>query len=168
MKYRPAAPFLLDLLHSPEHYVRANAARSLGEIGYSPATAALMDLLSTEKDSGVIEQTALALSMIHARAAIPVLKSRMPFAMPQTQCWLLEAIAFLGSDAEIPYVAQYLYPARENQEGGIRIAQCAARSLDSLTHGEIGLPPPGGIFDPWSRINQARQWWEGTGQNRFR
>ncbi len=168
MKFKGAAPFLLDSLRSSEHYVRANAARALGEIGYTPAAAALTDLLRTEKDAGVTEQTALALRMINAREAIPVLKSRMSASSSQTKCWLLDSIGSLGSDAEIPYVAQYLYEADEDQRVGIIIADCAARLLDSFTHGEIGLPQPGGIYDPSSRIRKARKWWEDTAKNRFR
>jgi HEAT repeat protein len=168
MKFRDAAPFLLDSLRSPEHYVRANAARALGEIGYTPAAAALIDLLRTEKDAGVTEQTALALRVIHSREAIPVLKSRMASSSGQTKCWLLDSIASLGADAEIPYVAQYLYGGDDDQLGWINVADCAARLLDSLTRGEIGLPQPGGVYDPLSKITKARKWWEDTGRSRFR
>jgi hypothetical protein len=160
-KCREAAPFLLVSLRSSEHYVRANAARALGEIGYTPAAAALIDLLRTERDAGVTEQTALALRMIHAREAIPVLKSRMSASSSQTKCWLLDSIGSLGSDTEIPYVAQYLYGADEDQRVGLLItADCAARSLDSLSHGEI--------YDPSSRITKARKWWEEAAKYRFR
>ena len=167
LKFREAASFLIDSLRSPEHYVRANAARALGEITYKPAAAPLIDLLRTEQDAGVTEQTALALRMIHAREAIPVLKSRMASSSAQTQCWLLDSIGALGADAEVPYVAQYLY-ADENQRARMAVADCAARTLDSITKGEIGLPPPGGIYDPSSGIRKARAWWEETAKNRFR
>jgi HEAT repeat protein len=167
MKFKEAAPFLVDSLRSSEHYVRANAARALGEIRYTPAADALIDLLRTEKDAGVTEQAALALSMIDARKAIPVLMSRMTSSSTQTKCWLLDSVARLGSDAEMSYVAQYLHGANDDQQSGTVIADCAARSLDALTHGEIGLPPPGGIYDPSSRIRKAREWWEATGRNRF-
>src|SRR5581483_1898886 len=143
-------------LGSSERYVRANAARALGEMRYMPAAEALIDLLRTEKDGGVTEQTALALSIIEFRKAIPVLMYRMSSASTETKCWLLDSIGRLGSDAEISYIAQFLYGTDNDQRGGTVISECAARSLDVLTHGEIGLPPPGGIYDPSSRIRKAR------------
>jgi HEAT repeat protein len=168
MRFKEATPFLLDSLRSSEHDVRADAARALGEIRYTPATAVLIDLLRTEKDAGVTEQTAFALRMINAREAIPVLMSRMSSSSTQTKCWLLDSIGSLGSDAEIPYVVKYLYGFDEDPRGVTRIADCAARSLDALTHGEIGLGPPGGGYDALNKIRKAREWWETTGRNRLR
>lgn len=165
MKFREAAPFLVDSLRSSEHYVRANAARALGEIRYSPATPSLIDLLRTEDDSGVVQQTALALRMIKARDAIPVLKSRVSSASWQTRCWLLDSIAGLGSDADVPDLAQYLY--HTDADNQTATAECSARALDSLTQGELGLPRPGGIYDPWGIVLKARKWWDETGRRRY-
>lgn len=155
MKFEAAAPFLLDSLRSSEPYVRANAARALGELRYTAAADALIDLLKTETYAGATEQTALALGMIGARKAIPVLMSRISSVSSlQTKCWLLDSIGRLGSDAELSFVAQYLYGS------GMLLPECAARALDTLAHGAIGLPPPRGLYDPSINVKKAREWWE--------
>src|SRR5436190_15118664 len=97
LKFEPATRFLIASLMSPDHYVRANAAGALGEIRTKSAEAKLIDLLKREQDGGVIEQTSLALTMIHARAALQVLEARADSANGQTECWLLGAIAQLGN-----------------------------------------------------------------------
>jgi len=51
VKFKPAAPRLIEWLGSPEHYVRANAARALGEIR-ADAAKPLIKLLTRETDSG--------------------------------------------------------------------------------------------------------------------
>src|SRR5262249_11187584 len=73
-KYEKAAPFLIRCLGHEHHWVRANAARALGEIRYRPAIPSLIHLLRREKDGGVIEQTSLALQLLQAKEAIPELK----------------------------------------------------------------------------------------------
>jgi HEAT repeat protein len=57
VKYRKAVPFLIDSLTHQHPYVRANAARALGEIKDPSASPSLIRLLGHEKDGGVIEQT---------------------------------------------------------------------------------------------------------------
>jgi HEAT repeat protein len=156
LKFREAAPFLIESLQSDERYVRSNAARALGELRYSPAAPALIHLLEAEQDAGVIEQTSLALRMIKAVDAIPVLKSRMSFNSTQTRCWLLDAIAALGSKKEVPFIAKHLY---DTDFGGVPL--CAARALATLTGEDFGLPQ-NGIFDPQAPVLKARSWWEET------
>lgn len=156
LKFTAAAPFLMESLQSEEHYVRANAARALGELRYSPAGPALIHLLKVEPDAGVIEQTSLALGMIKAVDAIPVLKSRMSFKSPQTRCWLLDAIAGLGSRNDIPFIAKHLY---DTEFSGTPL--CAAGALATLTGEDFGLPQ-NGIFDPQAPVLKARSWWEKT------
>jgi HEAT repeat protein len=154
--FEDAAPFLIKSLKSEEHYVRANAARALGELRYLSAASALIHLLEAEQDAGVIEQSSLALRMIKAKDAIPVLKSRMSVDSIQTRCWLLDAIAGLGSKGDVPFVAQYLY-GNDPAEG---ITLCAARALSTLTGEDFGLPKASGIFDPTTPVLRARKWWD--------
>jgi HEAT repeat protein len=157
LKFEDAAPFLTESLQSEEHYVRANAARALGEIRYSPAAPALINLLNSDQDSGVIEQTSLALRMIRAEDAVPVLRSRMSFNSSQTRCWLLQAIASLGSKNDVPFIAKYLYEP-DIALGGVPL--CAAGAIAAVTGEDFGLPHGGGIFDPRAPVLKARTWWE--------
>ncbi len=159
LRFEEAAPFLIESLKSDEHYVRANAARALGELRYSRASPALIHLLAAERDSGVVEQTSLALRMIKAQDAIPVIKSRMSSSSPQTRCWLLDAIAGLGSKNDVPFIAKYLYSSDAASEG---IPLCASRALATLTGEDFGLPKTSGPFDPYAPVLKARKWWEQT------
>jgi hypothetical protein len=159
LKFKPAAPFLIESLGAPEHYVRANSARALGELEYSGAIPALVQLLTAEQDGGVIEQTSLALTMTKAASAVPALESRMSQGVsqtPQTQCWLLGAIGGLGSDHELPFVAKYLY---ESTASNVSIESCAASAMSTLSGEDFGIPQMG-LFDPMIRILKARTWWE--------
>jgi HEAT repeat protein len=157
LKFEDAAPFLIESLKSHEHYVRANAARALGELRYSPASSALIRLLAAEQDAGVIEQTSLALRMIRAEDAIPTIKSRMSFNSMQTRCWLLDAIAGLGSKSDVSFIAKYLYSSDTASAG---IPLCATRALATLTGEDFGLPKASGLFDPQAPVSKARKWWE--------
>jgi HEAT repeat protein len=157
LKFRRAAPFLMQSLHSPERYVRSNAARALGELRYSPAAPALIHLLGVEQDAGVIEQTSLALGMLKAVDAVPALESRMSFHSTQTRCWLLDAIAELGSKNDIPFVAKHLYDTDP------AVPLCAVSALTTLTGEDFGLPRQGGlsgVTDPPAPVVKARKWWE--------
>jgi HEAT repeat protein len=158
LKFEAAAPFLVESLKSEEHYVRANAARALGELRYSSAGPALIHLLEADQDDGVIQQTSLALWMIKAKDAIPTLKSRMSFDSLQTRCWLLDAIAGLGSQDDVPFLAKYLY----SSDNGIPL--CATRALAALAGEDLGLPKASGLFAPDASISKARMWWEQTQQ----
>ena len=165
LKFEQAAPFLIESLQSPERYVRANAARALGELQYSTAVPALIHLLAAEQDSGVIEQTSLALRMMRTDDAIPILESRMSDGTaqtPQTQCWLLDAIGGLGSKEDLSFIAKYLYVSGTSIVG---VQECAARAIATQTGEDFGLPKTSGLYDPMMPILKARKWWE-TPQNR--
>jgi hypothetical protein len=157
LKFQDAAPLLIESLQSDEHYVRANAARALGEIRYSPARSALLHLLAVDQDAGVIEQTSLALRMLRAEEALPVLKSRMSFNSTHTRCWLLDAVARLGSRNDVSFVARYLHSSEAALDG---TAICATDALAILTGEDFGLPKASGIFDPQASVLNARKWWE--------
>src|SRR5260370_3996859 len=89
LRFHDATPFLKQSLNSESSYVRANAARALGEIHELSAVPALICLLKVEHDNGVIEQTTLALQMLDAKAAVPVLKNRVMNPSAQTRLWIL-------------------------------------------------------------------------------
>jgi hypothetical protein len=118
----------------------------------------LVHLLAAEQDTGVIEQTSLALLMIKAQDAIPTIESRMSFNSAQTRCWLLDAIAGLGSKNDLPFIAKYLYSS-DTASGGVPL--CAASALATLTREDFGLPKIG-IFDPQAPVLRARKWWKQT------
>ena len=157
IRFEEAAAFLVDSLNSAEHYVRANAARALGELRYSPAGPALVRLLASEQDRGTIEQTSLALTMLKAHESIQVLKARMSVPSPQTRCWLLHSIAELGSKDDVPFIAQYLDSAGSDIGG---VPFCATQALAELTGEDFGLPKGSGLFDPGAPVLKARKWWE--------
>jgi hypothetical protein len=155
LKFRSALPFVIDSLSSPHHYVRANAARALGEMNIYTAAPKLIALLKTEPDNGVIEQTSLALQMIKARKALPVLKARADNVQnPQTECWLLGAITDLGGRGDVLFIAERLYDKRDS------VALCAATDLQEITgeNLQLGLRP--GPFDPSAVISKAKNWWQ--------
>jgi hypothetical protein len=158
LRFEDAAPFLIESLKSDEHYVRANAARALGELRYSYAGPALIKLLEAEQDAGVIEQTSLALLMLKAEDAIPIIKSRLSFSSTQTRCWLLDALAGLGSKNDVPFIAKYL----NSDTASEGIPLCATRALASLTGEDFGLPKASGLFDGQAPVLKARKWWEQT------
>lgn len=167
LKFRPAAPFLVESLQSSERYVRANAARALGELGYSAAAPALIHLLAVEQDGGVVEQTSLALMMTKTVAAIPTLESRMSHGAsetPQTRCWLLGAIGGIGSANDLSFIAKYL---DDSAAGSVGVEECAAHAMAALSGEDFGVQNGSGLHDPMAPISKARQWWENP-QNRNR
>ena len=113
LKFHHAAPFLKQSLDSESSYVRANAARALGEIHELSAVPALICLLKVEQDNGVIEQTTLALQMLEAKAAVPVLKNRVMNPSAQTRLWILGAIEVLDSNKDAPFFAAFLSDKEE-------------------------------------------------------
>jgi HEAT repeat protein len=156
VKFQRAAPRLIEWLGSPEHYVRANAARALGEIRADSAKP-LIELLTKETDSGVIEQTALALEMLHATEAVPALELRANHPSPQTRIWLVGAVDALGSRRELPFFAQRLY------DEDIQVAAQAAAAIEHLTGQDFGFPKGHfGLCEVETAVMRARLWWELT------
>jgi hypothetical protein len=113
----------------------------------------------------VIEQTSAALTMIKVTDALPALKSRMSSGAAQTlqtRCWLLGAIGQLGSNPDVPFVAQFLYDIKTTVNGDVLetgVSECAARSLSSLTGVDFGLPG-NGLAGPLPGIRRAQVWWD--------
>lgn len=154
VKYGKAVPFLIHSLTDQHPYVRANAARALGEIRNGSPSLDLIRLLGHEKDGGVIEQTTLALQMLGAKEAVPNLKRAAPHPSSQTRCWVLQAIGTLGSKQDVPFLAKYFYDPNDI------VGRCAAEAVEEITGQDFGLPRQSGITNPRQGIDQARQWWE--------
>ena len=80
----------------------------------------------------------------------------MSFDSLQTRCWLLDAIAGLGSKDDVPFVAKYLY----SSDAASGLPLCASRALATPTGEDFGLPKNSGLFDPQAPVLRARKWWE--------
>lgn len=161
VKFRDAAPFLRESLNSQSAYVRANAARARGEIRDSSAATDLIRVLKTEEDSGVIEQTALALQMLSAHEALPALKAKMSNPSPQTRLWILGAVQTLGSRADVPFFADFLFDSDET------VASFAAGAIERFTGEDFGLPKsvsgPCGLGE--EGVQNAQRWWNNHRQD---
>jgi hypothetical protein len=158
LKFAGAISFLEASLKSNSVFVRANSARALGEIHDRRAIRPLIAALSREQDSGVIEQTALALQMLRAREAIPVLKSKIGNPSHQTRIWILGAVEVLGGQAELPFIAASLH----DPDFGVR--NYAALSVQRLSGQNFGFPScayklNGGCGIDESPIINAQHWW---------
>ena len=158
LKFSPAVPFLEKSLNSKSVFVRANAARSLGEIGDASAIDPLIVALSKEEDSGVVEQPSLAFEMLHAKRAIPVLKTRIGNPSHQTRIWILGAVELLGGRTELPFIAGSL------QDPNIMVRYEAALMVERLSGQDFGFPEcakrGNGLcsFDD-APVANARHWW---------
>jgi HEAT repeat protein len=108
LKYDEAMPFLKQCLKSKSIYVRSNSAAAIGRIKDPSAAADPIELLRTDADSGVVEQTSLAPLSLGAKQAIPILKTKADNPSPQTRCWVLGAIGALGSKKDVAFEAGFL------------------------------------------------------------
>jgi hypothetical protein len=153
LRYQPAVPLLLESLSDPHHYVRANAARALGDMKVAAAAKPLTELLKTEKDGGVIQQTSLALGNLGHSDAVPVLKIAAKHEDVQTQMWVLQAIGRLGGKRDVPFLAGFL------SDRSSSVQMSAARAIEVLTGADFGFPKRDGPFSPDEGIERAKQWW---------
>jgi HEAT repeat protein len=155
LKFRRAVPFLKSSLASKSAIVRANSARSLGEIGDASAIDPLIVALYKESDSGVIAETSLALRMLHGTKAIPTLKSKIGNPSPETRVWILQTVEVLGGRRELPFLASSL------QDPSFRVRDWAARSVERLSGQDFGFPAcgsgPCGMNE--TPIMAAQNWW---------
>ena len=157
LKYTDAAPFLKESLNSKAHYVRANSARALGEIRDISAGPDLIRTIAHEDDSGVIEQSALALQMIGDTKAVPVMKAKVKRTQSaQTRVWLLGAIETLDSNKDVPLFASFLFD--QNQI----VAVYAAHAIERFTGQDFGFPrcPPNGPCSFGDGVKNAQAWWK--------
>jgi HEAT repeat protein len=148
------APFLVASLRSPDAVVRANAARSLGELRIQSAAAPLLTMFAAEQDRGAIEQASLALWLLGIKEGVPYIREKLPAYSGQTRAWLIQALGKLGTIADVPLIAGYL----DDQFMTDRMAAEAIESLAGVnfgprTHqGLIPAPPP--------EVLVARAWWK--------
>lgn len=157
LKFRGAGPFLKQSLQSNSVLVRANAARALGEIGDASAIDPLIAALTGEQDSGVIEQTSLALQMLDAKKAIPALKTKIGNSSHQTRIWILQSVENIGGRAELPFIAASL------QDPDVMVRYWAARSVQRLSGQDFGFPActerPGPCGVDESAVRNVERWW---------
>jgi HEAT repeat protein len=156
LKFAGAAPFLKQSLLSNAHYVRANAARALGEMHDSSAVPDLVRAMKKEEDDGVIEQSAVALQMLGASEALPVLEAKVQNRSVETLVGILGAVDALGSKAEVPFFARFL---NDGDEG---VAEFAAHAIERLTGEDFGFPKCNTDLctaDPNLGVATAQQWW---------
>ncbi len=154
LRYEKAVPFLVKSLRSGHHYVRANSARTLGDMRAYSAERPLIALLKGEQDGGVIEQTSLALWRIGARDAVPVLKSKASHPSVQTRMWIFQAIGDLGTEDDVPFLAERLY------EENLMASMSAAQAVERIMGLDFGFPKREGRSSPDEGIRNARRWWE--------
>jgi len=153
LKYRRAAPFLVESLLSKHPYVRANSARALGDMKIYSAEWPLITLLRGEQEGGVIEQTSLALRIIGAREAVPVLRSKASHPSTQTRMWIFRAIGYLGSKDDVPFLAGHLY------EDHPAASMSAAQAIERIMALDFGFPKREGPSSPEEGLKNARRWW---------
>jgi hypothetical protein len=154
LRYEPAIPVLVRSLDDQHRYVRANAARALGDMKVKAAAKPLTERLRKETDGGVIEQTSLALWRIGVKEAVPTLKEAARHKSSQTRVWVLQAIGELGGRGDVPFLAKYL----DDPEVGVQSQ--AAESLQKITGVDFGFPSLPGPNDPDPPIQWAKKWWE--------
>jgi hypothetical protein len=155
LRFNAAVPFLTRSLSSSVPYVRANSARSLGEIRDVAATSFLSRAIEDEQDGGVIEQMSLALKMLHAVESVPVLKGKARHPSAQTRAWVLQAIADLGQRSDVPFLAEYLF------DEDMTVTEMAAKGIEHLTGQDFGFPHASGPVGQGHReaIQKAKTWW---------
>ncbi len=158
IKFHPAKFFLIKSLSHIHPWIRANAARALGDMEISEAIPILITTLKKEKNSGVIEQTSFALGNLQAREALPELKrttSRLKVSRSsQTLIWVIQSIGRLGSDAEVPFLASYL----DYKDSYVCVT--AATGIQHITGADLGFPlGPDELNNPGLAIQKARRWW---------
>jgi RNA polymerase sigma factor (sigma-70 family) len=155
LRYERAVPLLLDSLTNPNHLVRANAARALGDMRVARAERPLIQLLNKETNGGVIQQTVLALGHLHSVEALPALKVAANHDDVQTRMWVLQAIGGVGGKAEVPFLARFmlgdLSPA---------VQASAAQAIEQITGADFGFPKRSGPSSPEEGLQRARMWWE--------
>jgi hypothetical protein len=107
----------------------------------------------------VIEQTAQALTALYARDATPVLKSKIGNPSGQTRNWILDAVEWLGGQAELPFIAASLH----DPNFGVR--EHAALLVERLSGQHFGFPACRYLLNGGcgsgdeSPIINAQRWW---------
>jgi hypothetical protein len=151
LRYTACAPFLEASLKDSDWTVRANAARALGDLRITNASAPLLDMFAVEQEPGAVEQASLALRMLNIKAGVPFIRQKIPAFKRQTRTWLIQALGALGSAADAPLISQYL------DEPGID--SFAVQALQELVGVSFGAFTLGVAPDPSPETLRARAWW---------
>jgi hypothetical protein len=153
LRYERAIPLLLGSLSDPHHYVRANAARALGDMKVAAAAKPLTELLRKEKDGGVIQQTSLALANLGCADALPALKGAAKHEDEQTRMWVLQALGRLGSKRDVPFLAGYL------EDPSQAVQAVAAQAMEQITGADFRFPKRSGPSSADEGLRRAKAWW---------
>lgn len=151
LKYRPAIPLLIKSLSDPNHYVRANAARALSDMDVVEARGPLVELLSSETDGGVIQQTTLGIRRFNAVEALPSLRKLANHEDAQTRIWVLQTIGQFGAKEDVACIASYL------ESPQITMQSSAAEILGGMMHQDFGVVKSG--LSGMDHIGKAETWW---------
>ena len=152
LRYTACAPFLEASLKDPDALVRANAARSLGDLRIWNASDPLLAMFVAEHEPQAIQQASLALRMLDIKPAAPYIREKLPVFTGQTRAWLIQALGTLGSAADVPLIAGYLDEMSSAMAATEAIQELAGVSFGPRTLGLSGYPPPETLA--------ARAWWK--------
>ncbi len=150
--YTAAAPFLIASLKDPDVYVRANAARAIGDLRISGGSRELLAMFAAEHEPAALEQSSLALRLLRIKAAAPLVREKIPQFTGQTRGWLIQALGTLGGQSDVPAIAGYL------DETSSSFA--ATEALQELTGVDFGPHPLGLTSIPDARALAAKAWWD--------
>ena len=151
--FRGCEAFLRHELRSSDIAVRANAARSLGDLGLKAASGDLLSMFVSEHEPGVVEQASLSLRHLQVKAAVPTIRKKLPLFEGQTRVWLLQALGGLGGKGDVPLIAGYL------DDPNYAVPDMAAEALGQLAGIDFGPLRVEGSPIPTARTVNARIWW---------
>lgn len=154
LRYEPAVPLLLEALSDPYQYVRANAARALGDMKVAATAKPLTELLKKETNGGVIQQPSLALANLGVAEALPALKGAAKHEDVQTRMWVLQAVGRLGGKRDVLFLAGYLNDPSQSVQAS------AAQAIEQITGADFGFPKRSGPSGPDTALRCAKAWWE--------
>jgi hypothetical protein len=155
LHYKRCESFLRRSLAHADALVRANAARTIGDLHLEHAKKELLRMFAVEKDRGAIEQASLALRELDVRTAAVEIRAKIPNYNGQTRAWLLQALGTLGGKSDVPVIAAYL---DSSDRASAYIAPEALEQLAGLDFGPRIMNGGEGI--PTKRMLAARAWWQ--------
>jgi len=165
--YMPAAPYMIESLHSPSTKLRQSAASALGMLRYKPAEPALLHSLAADPDEDTVFEVLRALKTLKSHAASSPLKARIQSASAERCIGLLQYMGDpdIGSAGDIPFLAQYLYKGSKDSEleAAKGIARLSGADFgfvwpydDNSAMPYVGPAPP----EDYAPVMKARQWWD--------
>lgn len=152
--YQASFRFLEASLSDSDPLVRANAARALGDLRVTTSGRKIQSMFAAEKNPAAIEQSSLALRMLHVRTAVPYIRAKIPHYEWQTRAWLLQALGALGAPADVPLIASYL------NSSDMASAMAATDALEDLTGVSFGPHLSGPSGYPTPNMEIAQKWWK--------